>query len=112
MIYRKEFLMNGKNIGYAEIEIPRWSERMEIIKGLSLEIKDETNVATFQGLDAINKIIEIVKRFIKKVEVNLNNAKIEDIEDLLCFEDGLKLIQELGGIVTNGIPLEKTSQPN
>ena len=88
-------------VGYVEIEIPTYKERLELIKGMKLSDKvDEAN------LDSATEILDIVEKRIKKVALKAKNGeKVECLEDVLYYQDGQSLLLEIGKIVMQGIPL-------
>lgn len=108
MIYKKDIQLEDIK-GVIEIELPKYKDRMAIIKSMNInfgkdgELKFEAN-----QLDIIEKMSDIVNERIKKVSLEtIDGDKIESLGDLEYYSVYSEIINELINIVFNGAKLGK-----
>lgn len=92
-------------VGYVELEVPAYIERMN----LSTKISEMNKKGDEGKLESIKFIIEEVKKRTKSVNLKYEDEEetITNIDDLSYSEEGAGLINELGGILTKGQRLGK-----
>ena len=84
--------------GKIELEIPTYKERLALVKEVG--IMDEKT-----AMDNLDKMFEVVEKRVKKVEIELDTQKINSLDELSYYQQGALIINELGQILIQGIPL-------
>jgi hypothetical protein len=91
--------------GVISVEIPRYKERLDLVKKLNITQKDgEVSVEQF---DNISLVRDIVIDRIRKVELFIkgNGQQIGSMDDLEFFEEFNVILQEISALIFNGIKL-------
>ena len=87
--------------GCIEIDIPKFSERMAIVK--ATEFKDGVKV---EDAEKVLMLVDLAKEKAKKVELKHESGlDLTSIEELEYYQEGLAIIYEIAGIILNGVPL-------
>ena len=93
--------------GEIEIEIPNYIERLKIIREaqFSFNQKDGSVEASISSsnLDALIKLLELTKKYIKKVDVTFGRAKFESYEMLLEDPRYSEICNEVANAIVNGV---------
>jgi len=84
--------------GYITLEIPPYKERIQKIQELGLN--DEKAI-----VENLGKIVDLVEKSVKEVSLSYGDFEIKSFEDLGYFSAGVEMINQLGVIVMQGIPL-------
>lgn len=85
--------------GFVEIQVPTYKERIELLKSLNLSSKSENDIE--QGLQMIN----LVEKHVVKVDLKSGGDKFVSLDDLGYCKEGTELINSIGTIIVQGIPL-------
>lgn len=92
--------------GFVEVEIPSYTERMDILKSLNFSDKDGINVESGQ------KVIKLVEKHVVNVSLSFGESeKINSLEELGYYKEGTELINGISAIIVQGIPLGNSSKP-
>lgn len=97
--------------GHIVLNVPKYKERMELIKSLKLKVTDGTIEMGDEQFDSFDKILEIVKKRITKIELKYGDMKFKTLEDLEHYEVFTHITSELWGLIGNGIKLGKKQKP-
>lgn len=86
--------------GNVEIDIPKFIERTVLMKSVITdgnELVDQIKQA--EGL------VGICKERVKSIELEFGKNKFTSLDDLEMYNEGMKIIYHLGGLIINGLPL-------
>jgi hypothetical protein len=87
--------------GFVEINIPKFQERMEIVK--STEFRNGSKV---EDADKVMMLVDLAKTKSGKVELkHESGVELNSIDDLEYYQEGLAIIYEVAGVILNGVPL-------
>ena len=98
--------------GVIRINMPRHKDRIKMIRDMNLNgaIKDgQAVVDSTNGMDSAIFMSEKMEQFIISVNVKHieSGTEIKTLEELECFSEGVALINEVGGVIFNGVSLGK-----
>ena len=100
MIYELKIDKEGFK-GFAKVEIPKFSERMAILK--------ETNFKDGQNIDQVDQVVKMVdlaKEKTKELEVkHVGGVEFKSVDSLVDYNGTLPIVYEIAGIILNGVPL-------
>lgn len=100
MIIKTE-IKNQNFEGHVEIDVPRFKERMELVKKVSLEGNELSNNVTQASL-----LVDLAYEKTKSLSIKHKSGKeFNSIEELEVYKDGIEAIYLIGSFVINGIPL-------
>jgi hypothetical protein len=91
--------------GSIEISIPKYKERLDLVKRLNVNSKDgEISVEQFENISMVR---DIVGEFVTKVElvVKESGQQISCLDDLEYYESFNEILGHLSGVLFNGIKL-------
>jgi hypothetical protein len=87
--------------GSVEIDIPKFSERMAIVKSTEFH-----NGVKVDDADKVLMLVDLAKQKAGKVELkHESGVELKSIDDLEFYQEGLAIIYEVAGIILNGVPL-------
>lgn len=88
--------------GEIELDIPKYLERIELLKSVS--VKDEQEV---DSIEQARKLFELAAKNTKSVNLKhkKSNTAFSSIDELEMYSDGIGVIYSIGSYVINGIPL-------
>lgn len=94
--------------GYVEIRMPKYKERLGLIKGLDLKTDSKGEVEL--GSDTMDKAIKFAEIAESHVEsVKLQHPKVDSeitsLDDLDMYEEGTMILQKITGVILNGVKL-------
>lgn len=97
--------------GHVEIEIKPKLERLKMAQELQLEVKG--GEVDLDAVGKLEKLDAILRTAVKKVCLKTSEGhKIESLDDLEAFAEGVKLSQHLIGTAINGLSLGKSLRPS
>lgn len=97
--------------GFIELEIKGKMERLRMAKEAEMTVSSEGEAEIKKDVLAqVEKAGKIVADCCKKVQLKAGKHKIESIEDLEMFQEGVQLVSELLAICIGGIRLGKPSK--
>ena len=86
--------------GIVKVDLPTYKERIDLVKQIGTDITEA---------NAINKagdILKLVEKHVVSVDLtHANGAKFKSLDDLGYYKEGSEIVNELGMVVLNGIPL-------
>lgn len=97
--------------GVVKIKMPRYKERIEMIKEMQITPKQNGNEveanATNSGIDSAIFMSSIMEKYILSIDVKhiQSGLVIKSLEELECYKEGVELINEIGSVLFNGISL-------
>jgi hypothetical protein len=97
--------------GTVVIKMPRYKERIEMIKKLNLSVtqgEDSLEVEPKnKGIDTAVFMSSVVEAHIISVDVTHKESGlvIKTLEELECYKEGIELINEVGAVLFNGLAL-------
>jgi hypothetical protein len=104
MIYRHEIKKESLE-GFIEVELFNYKERMEALKAMNFKVeKGEVNVNSDQ-IDTLSRMVAMVRSRVKQVNLIIVGTKDKFVvfDDLEYYDVYNELINELGGLLFNGI---------
>lgn len=112
----KDFIEDDKTIpcpfgGQVLVKVPMHLERMKLIQELSYKTNAAGEVETNNenAIESTKKALAIVEKYVSIVDlfVKETNEPIKTIEELGYYEDGVKVMMQISGLVMGGIKLSK-----
>jgi hypothetical protein len=100
--------------GYVSIEIPSYPQRLKYIKECQFQVaKDDKGQVvvseSMSNIDALIKMVELAKVHVKEVKVTKCDEDVyKTFADMLDDADCDEMINEISGIILNGIKLGKS----
>lgn len=104
MIYKHE--IKGSLEGFVSLEMPKYLERIEIMKSLSFETKDG-EVESAKRVEPAIKLYAMLEKHVREVSLKHGELEIKSLDDLGYYQDGVKVINELGAVLIGGVRLGK-----
>jgi hypothetical protein len=101
---KSEFGKDGLT-GTIEIEVPKFKERMKILKDMNISVGDDATVESSKLLDQTEMIIDLVSSKIKKVNLSVKGHKFNSVDDLEYYEFFQGIMSELSQVLMKGISL-------
>lgn len=98
--------------GYVMIRMPKFKERLALIKGLGISTDEKGEVGmNDDSLEKAAQLVGIAHEHVESVQLKHVESGIEfsSMDDLDMYEEGTQLIQEIAGMVINGVKLGKIS---
>jgi len=89
--------------GFIEIQVPTYVERTQYGKKFDINKKDPK--ATTKYLQAAEDMFNLCEKHTKKVDLKLKEKPITSLEDLGYYAEGAAIIQDLGNVLVQGIPV-------
>lgn len=91
------------------LEIPKNSERLAYIKGLSLSIGSDGTLNKSEAIDRADSMMSFALKYIKEVNlVRLEDGFVFNKPDMLEYDsDGSQLLVQIASKLANGIKLGK-----
>jgi len=92
----KDCVFKGKIV----IEVPTYKERLDIAKSIGMDDKTD-------DIDKGKKVLETVEKHVKSIELQSeeHSLVITDMDDLGSYMEGTEIINQLGQLLMQGIPL-------
>jgi len=84
--------------GEIEVEMMTYQERLGTAKAIGLV--DDDN-----ALDKSDEIIALVAKRVKSVDVKAGDIEIKSLDELGYYKEGSDIINDIGRLVMQGIPL-------
>lgn len=93
--------------GVIRLAVPKYKARLELVKDLGIKYTDDGKADLGQSMDSAIKLFDMVEKHVKKVAIVHKKTKIEikSLEDLEYHPEGQVIINELSGLLINGVPL-------
>ena len=111
MLYRYE-VQKPYAKGVIEVEIPNYIARKTMFKQLGVKVTDEGKVTITGGdhIDLLIKMAENAGKHVKSIDIELDGgAKITSFEQLLDSPYCDKIVEEISGIVLQGVSLGEST---
>lgn len=106
MIY-KHVVDNEQMKGFVEVDLLPWKERISKSKELLYKLEGEKLVDR-EDLERYELAIDFAVSRVKTVDISLNDGqKISNVDDLMMYKEGTKIINGLSNVILNGVSLEK-----
>jgi hypothetical protein len=100
MIIKTE-IKNANFEGHAEIDMPKFKDRMDLVKQVSLEGNELSS-----NITQASKLVDLAYEKTKSLKLKHKSGKeFNSIEELEVYKDGIEAIYLIGSYVINGIPL-------
>ncbi len=92
--------------GSIKIEIPKYAERMNLLKDINLSFiqSGEVKISNDQ-IETMIKIKDVVQSKVSSVDVEISKKKINSFEDLEYYAEFNVILNELSSIIFNGAKL-------
>lgn len=92
--------------GSIEVEIPKYFERLDMMKALQMKVVDGEVVGGEDAMLSVKKAYEIVEKYAKAFKLKtVKGEDIESLEALSYFQEGAAVIMEAAGAIVGGIRL-------
>lgn len=94
--------------GKVVLDIPKYQERLSIIKEMNLKAQDG-EMEQDTGLDGAGKLHEIAMKKIKSIDVEHKDSKIvfNSVDSLEYYKEGVELLQQISSCIIQGVSLGK-----
>ncbi|MGV8130803.1 MAG: hypothetical protein ACP5N7_01745 [Candidatus Pacearchaeota archaeon] len=100
-----KLILQEKVKGEIVIEIVKAQERLKLIKDLNLtQVNDKIEINE-EMLDRIEKMNDIARNKISSINLVIGDINITTLEELEYFDIYQLIMNEICGIILNGIPL-------
>jgi len=97
--------------GSIKIKVPFQHERLEFLKKLNLKLNSDGTLAAASGnpIDVAINVNKAVRDSVTAVDLTFveSGDKFVNLDDLGVYEEGAKVISDLGTFLTNGFKLGK-----
>lgn len=93
--------------GDIKVRMLKFKERLDVIKSLNIVAKDGEIEISNDNLDKFEKLADIVKKQIHEMDLvhSKSGKEFKCIDDLEYFEEYTVIINDLAGILLNGVSL-------
>lgn len=93
--------------GSIEMRMLKFKERLDAIKSLNVTQNDGEIQISTENLEKFEKLVEIVKKQISKVDLThkKSKTKFENLDDLEYYAEYTEVVNVLSGILLNGVSL-------
>lgn len=89
------------------LNVPSYKERMALLKGLGVKMGPDGATSMDDQLEMAEKMLAKFSTLVLKVDLKYEDQVFTDIEELSYYKEGQDVIQELQGVLTNGLTLGK-----
>lgn len=94
--------------GYVEFRVPKFKERMDLIKQIGIKVDSNGEMDTsVDKLDVVIKMEEVCKKYVKNVSLSTGKHKFENLEDLEVTEAYGTIVSEVANEIMSGVRLGK-----
>ena len=112
-IYKPEERGNKTFKGEILISIPKYKERLGMIKGLNFQFNEKGEVqGGSEQFESAIKIVDIAEKHVKQLALTVieTGEKISTLDDLEYSQEGTELMNEVANFVLSGVQLGKSSK--
>lgn len=103
MIFKKEWIKNSYSV-IVELELLKYKDRIKLIKDMNFQVKSDGSIDG-NPLDQMEKLTDTVRRQIKSIRIKASEKEYTSLEELEYFVEYSEIINELIGVVMNGVKM-------
>jgi len=107
MIFKKEWIKNSYSV-IVELELLKYKDRIKLIKDMNFQVKPDGSIDG-NPLDQMEKLTDTVRRQIKSIRIKTSEREYTSLEELEYFVEYSEIINELIGVVMNGVKMGEAS---
>lgn len=95
--------------GHILIQVPKYKERMKLIKELNMNLDAKGEIAlSSDNFETASKMYDIADKYVKSLSVKRGKEEFNSIEELEYDQEGSNLILEAANVVLSGIRMGKS----
>lgn len=107
MIFKKEYIKNGYSV-VVELELLKYKDRLRLIKEMNFQVKPDGSIDG-NPIDQMERLTESVRKQIKSIKIKTSEKEYTSLDELEYFVEYSEIINELIGIVMNGVKMGEVS---
>ena len=95
--------------GHVMIDMPSYKEKLAILKEVNIKVGAGGAVASDDNaMEMVEKLYAKMEKLVKAVDlVHEGGTEVKSLDDLGYYAEGQEVIQEIQGVLTQGISLGK-----
>ena len=95
--------------GTVVINMPSYKEKLAILKEMKIKVGANGAEAVDDPMEFAERLFEKAESMVKSVDLSFGGEKFKDLDSLGYYAEGQAVLNELQGILTQGISLGKGS---
>ena len=107
MIFKKEWIKNGYSV-IVELELLKYKDRIKLIKDMNFQVKGDGSIDG-NPVDQMEKLTDIVRKQIRSIRIKTSEREYTSLDELEYFVEYSEIINELIGVVLNGVKMGEAS---